>query len=640
LVALALNKINKSFGADEVLGDVSLVLTDEQCLGLVGPNGAGKTTLLRIICGEMAADSGAVSITNPAGVGYLSQEVPAGTEQTVWQTMLAVFDSVFALEERMRALEHEMAHAAADSDAWRRVSREYERVTRAFEEADGYGYKSAIGGVLKGLGLGEETFEQPVATLSGGQRARLALGRLLLKKPTLLLLDEPTNHLDAGAIEWLEGYLKSWRGAVVLVSHDRWFLDQLCTHVAGLYNGALCVETGNYSAFAVKRQEQRRLQQKAYEHNKREIKRQEAVIERYKTWGRSGGGKNFIKAQAREHLLEKMDRVERPEAERARMTLRLGAGAGGDDVLTAESLSMAFDDKTLFEALDLRLFKGDRAALVGPNGVGKTTLLRIAAGRLSPASGSVILGAGVKAGYYDQLQEGLDVGSVIEELRNAYPSNTDGELRNLLAAFLFAGDDAFKPVSALSGGEKGRLSLLKLMLSRPSLLLLDEPTNHLDMDSREVLEEALRGFEGTILFVSHDRYFINRVANRVLELKDGALTAFDGNWSDYQTALEVKRSAISQQPFFDDGLTKTEAARRKRASREEEQRVKETQMRVAQIEKDIAQAEERLKGIEEQLANPAAIAETELIALSSEHETMQRHIEALMEQWETAHQIE
>lgn len=637
MVALTINNISKSFGADEVLKNISLMLTDEQRLGLVGPNGAGKTTLLRIISGEMAADSGSVSIANPAGLGYLSQEVPAGTQDTVWQTMLAVFDDVFAMEKRMRELEHEMADAAADSDAWRRVSREYERVTRAFEEADGYGYKSAIGGVLKGLGLEEETFEQPVDTLSGGQRARLALGRLLLKKPTLLLLDEPTNHLDAGAIEWLEGYLKSWRGAVILVSHDRWFLDQLCTHVAGLYNNTLSVETGNYSAFAMKRQEQRHLQQKAYEHNQKEIKRQEAVIERYKVWGRSGGGKNFIKAQARQHLLDKMERVERPDAERARMSLQLDGGASGEDVLTAENLSMSFGDKSLFEDLSFRLFRGDSAALVGPNGVGKTTLLRIVAGRLMPLSGDVELGTGVKAGYYDQLQEGLsDRLTVIEELREAYPSKTDAELRNMLAGFLFFGDDVFKPISALSGGEKGRLALLKLMMARPALLLLDEPTNHLDMDSREALEDALIDFDGTILFVSHDRYFINRVASRVLELKDRSLTSFEGNWSDYQAMLEARKNAASQPAYIDDGLTKTEAAKRRRLSREEEQRAKEAQLRVTQIEKEIAQAEQRLQQIETKLADPSVLKETDIVALSGEHEAVQRQIEALMDRWEQA----
>jgi ATP-binding cassette subfamily F protein 3 len=639
LVALTLNNINKSFGADEVLKNISLTVTDEQRLGLVGPNGAGKTTLLRIICGEMAADSGSVSIANPAGLGYLSQEVPSGTQDTVWQTMLAVFDDVFALEKRMRALEHEMADAAADSDAWRRVSREYERVTHAFEEADGYGYKSAIGGVLKGLGLGEETFEQPVDTLSGGQRARLALGRLLLKKPTLLLLDEPTNHLDADATEWLEGYLKSWRGAVVLVSHDRWFLDQLCTHVAGLYNNTISVETGNYSAFAMKRQEQRRLQQIAYEHNQKEIKRQEAVIERYKVWGRSGGGKNFIKAQARQHLLDKMERLERPEAERGRMSLSLSGGGSGEDVLNAEGLGMAFGEKKLFSDLNFQLFRGDSAALVGPNGVGKTTLLRIVAGRLMPTAGDVELGAGVKIGYYDQLQESLcERLTVIEELREAYPAKTDAELRNMLAGFLFFGDDVFKPISALSGGEKGRLALLKLMMARPALLLLDEPTNHLDMDSREALEDALIDFDGTILFVSHDRYFINRVATRVLELKNGEMSAFEGNWTDYQAFLEARRSTAAQPAYISDGLTKTEAARRRRAEREEEQRAKETQQRVAQIEKEIAQAEQRLKQIETALAEPAELADTDIVALSGEHEAVQRQLEELMDRWEKAHE--
>jgi ATPase subunit of ABC transporter with duplicated ATPase domains len=426
LVALTLHNIRKSFGADEVLKDISLTVMDEQRLGLVGPNGAGKTTLLRIICGEMTADSGSVSVANPAGVGYLSQEVPAGTRDTVWQTMLAVFDDVFAMEKRMRELEHQMADAAEDSDAWRRVSREYERLTCAFEEAGGYGYKSAISGVLKGLGLCEETFEQPVDTLSGGQRARLALGRLLLRKPTLLLLDEPTNHLDADATEWLENYLKSWRGAMILVSHDRWFLDQLCTHVAGLNNGRLTVETGNYSAYAMKRQEQRRLQQKAYEHNQKEIKRQEAVIERYNE------------------------------------------------------------------------------------------------------------------------------------------------------------------------------------------------------------------FEGTILFVSHDRYFINRVATRILELRDGALTSFEGNWSDYQAFLEARKAAAGMPAYLDSGLTKTEAARRRRAEREELQCAKEARQRVSQVEKEIAQAEQRLKQIETAMADPAALSEADIMALSGEYEQLQQQLDALMEEWEQA----
>ena len=638
MVALTLHNISKSFGADEVLKNISLTVTDEQRLGLVGPNGAGKTTLLRIICGEEAPDSGTVSVANPAGVGYLSQEVPSGTRDTVWQTMLAVFDDVFAMEKRMRALEHQMADAAEDSDAWRRVAREYERLTRAFEEAGGYGYKSAISGVLKGLGLDEETFEQPVNTLSGGQRARLALGRLLLRKPALLLLDEPTNHLDAEATEWLENYLKSWRGAMILVSHDRWFLDQLCTHVAGLSNGKLTVETGNYSAYAMKRQEQRRLQQKAYEQNQKEIKRQETVIERYKTWGRIGGGKNFIKAQTRQRLLDKMERVERPEAERARMSFRLsGGGMTGEDVLTSEGLGMAFGDKTLFENVNFKLQRGDSAALVGPNGAGKTTLLRIVANRLKPTAGDVELGAGVKVGYYDQLHEGLcEHLTVLEEVREADPSKSDGELRSMLAGFLFYGDDVFKPVSALSGGEKGRLALLKLMMARPTLLLLDEPTNHLDMDSREVLEDALIEFDGTILFVSHDRYFINRVATRILELRDGALTSFEGNWSDYQAFLEARKAAADMPAYLDSGLTKTEAARRRRAEREEAQRAKEARQRVTQVEKEIAQAEQRLKQIETALGDPAALSEADVMALSGEYEQLQRQLNALMEQWEQA----
>jgi len=323
LTILTLKNINKSFGADVVLKDVSFTLTDEMRIGLVGPNGAGKTTLMRIVCGEMTADGGSVSIAPGAEVGYLAQEVPAGTQTTVWETMLAVFERAFALEARMREIEHEMEDAAADADKWERISREYDRVTRAFEDAGGYGYKSAINGVLKGLGLPEETFDRAVSTLSGGQRARLALARLLLQKPSLLLLDEPTNHLDTDAVGWLEEYLTTWQGAVVAVSHDRYFLDRLCTHTADMHRGVVDVYIGNYSAFIMQREEKRRLQEKAFEHNQREIKRQEKIIEQYYNWGRINGGKNFIKAKARENLLSKMERVERPESERDKMALQL-----------------------------------------------------------------------------------------------------------------------------------------------------------------------------------------------------------------------------------------------------------------------------------------------------------------------------
>ncbi len=635
MIALSLKDIAKSFGADTVLDSVSLTLTDVMRMGLVGPNGAGKTTLLRIICGEISADSGTVSMAD--GAGYLKQEVSEGTQVTVWDTMLSVFSHAFALEKRMRELEHAMDDASGDETAWQRISHEYERVTQSFEEADGYGYKSAINGVLKGLGLFEDVYDRSVCTLSGGQRARLMLAKLLLEKPKLLLLDEPTNHLDTDAVSWLEGYLKTWQGAVMIVSHDRWFLDQTCTHIADLHRGVADVYIGNYSSFVLQRDEKRRLQQKAYEHNQREITRQKKVIEQYKAWGNSGGGKNFIKMHARETLLNKMDKVERPEDDQGRISLRLGTAArGSSDVLQMEGIEMAWQDAPpLFSDIGLHLFKGERAALTGPNGVGKTTLLRVAAQRLTPTQGEIVTGTGVSVGYYDQLQENLDTRhTVIEEMRGDYPEFSDGELRNVLASFLFLGDDVFKPVSALSGGEKGRLSLLKLMLGKDNLLLLDEPTNHLDMDSREMLEEALCEFEGTVLFVSHDRYFINKVATRVLELKSGALNSYQGNWSDYLNALEkMSLPEISEEP----GMTKTAAAKQKRSEKEREAALREAKKRIAQIEKDIEAAECHLAEIEAQLADPSALDSQQICELSEQYERQYEAVETLMEKWERAH---
>ena len=631
MIALSLKDVAKSFGADTILDSVTLTLTSHMRLGLIGRNGAGKTTLLRIISGELTADAGSVSV--PLSAGYLRQEVPAGTQKTVWEEMLSVFDDAFALEQRLRALEHDMEDAADDEAAWQRISREYEKATQAFEEAGGYGYKSAISGVLHGLGLGADVHERAVCTLSGGQRSRLMLAKLLLEKPQLLLLDEPTNHLDTDAVYWLEGYLKMWQGAVIIVSHDRWFLDQTCTHIAELQRGKADLYIGNYTAYTDQRAEKRRLAQKAYERNQAELGRHKKVIEQYKAWGRAGGGKNFIKAQARETLMNKIERVERPESEIARISLRLNSKMrSGNEVLMVEGVTMAFGDQPpLFTALDLELRNGDRAALVGPNGIGKTTLLRIAAQKLAPLEGDVRTGVGVLRGYYDQHQQTLSATcTVIEELRNDFPGLTDGELRNALAAFLFCGDDVFKPISALSGGEKGRLSLLKLMLGGHNLLLLDEPTNHLDMDSREMLEDALCAFDGTVLLVSHDRYFINKVATRVLELKGSGLTAFDGNWSDYANALEQ-----AQRPQEETStITKTAATKQKKADKQAELQAKETKKRAKQLETDILDAEAQLEDIAALLEDPAGLDAEEITALSQAYADMQTKIDALLSEWE------
>ena len=636
MTVLSLKNICKSFGAEQILSDVSFSLQDDTRMGLVGSNGAGKTTLLKIICGQTGRDAGTVNMPSGLRVGYLAQEADISSSETVWALMRSVFDEAFALEEKMRSLEEDMAHAADDAALWRRISAEYERVTQAFERAGGWGYKSAIKGVLTGLGLGADVYERQVDTLSGGQRSRLFLARLLLEKPGLLLLDEPTNHLDADAIGWLEGYLKQWAGAIVVVSHDRWLLDQLCEMMVSLEECSASVYGGNYTSFVAQREERRAQMIKAYEQNQSERLRQKQMIERYQVWGRIGGGKNFIKANAKKKALEKMENLERVGGERAKMSLNLGsAGRGGNDVLLAENLAMGFDDLPLFDGLDIDMKKGDRAALVGANGIGKTTLLRIIAGKLAPTAGSVKLGAGVKIGFYDQMQEGLDPRlSMIEQMREVYPQMDDGLIRNMLAGFLFYGDDVFKPISALSGGEKGRLSLLILMLGQGNLLLLDEPTNHLDMDSCEVLENALLGFDGTVLFVSHDRYFINKIANRVLEMKQSGVTQFGGSWGEYMAHLEKLKTG---EPEYGDGQTKTQIAKDKRARRDEELRQREAKRRVKQIEKDIASREVKLEQIEAELENPHGMDEQALHALARQHEDVQTQIDALMQQWERAH---
>lgn len=637
MVALSLRNIKIAFGAEQILTDVSLTLTDDMRLGIVGPNGVGKTTLLRIICGELVADGGSVGLSYGASVGYLPQETGRGGEETVWQTMLSVFAGAFALEERLRSLEHSMEDAAADPDKWDRISKEYENLTRAFEEAGGYSYKSAIAGVLKGLGIGEDMYGQSVSTLSGGQRSRLSLARLLLQKPSVLLLDEPTNHLDTDAAGWLEDYLKSWQGAVVIVSHDRWFLDQLCTHIAEMQGGEAEMYAGNYTSYAAQRQEKRETAQKAYELGQKELSRQKKIIEQYYAWGRQTGGNNFVRAKSREKLLAKMDFAEKVSPDRRKMNLKLKAeGRGGNDVLKAENLAMAFDGVPLFSNVNIELKKGDRAALIGPNGIGKTTLLRIISSNLAPIEGEVTLGAGVEPGYYDQLLQDLNMkNTVIEEMRDGHPLLKDGELRNVLASFLFCGDDVFKNISSLSGGEKGRLSLLKLMMGKGNLLLLDEPTNHLDMDSREVLEDALLGFDGTVLLISHDRYFINKVATRIFDMKGGGIEIYEGNWTDYLERLERDRKR--QFAEADSGLTKTGAAKLKRAEREKEQRAKEAQERVKRIERDIETFEARLAEIETLLSDPKAPDGDKLEELSKEYAGLQAKIEEAMREWEQAH---
>lgn len=634
MTILTLKNISKSFGIDVVLKDVSFTVTDESVLGLVGSNGAGKTTLLKIITGEHTYDSGSVIMPSNRSISYLEQETNEATEKTVWELMLSVFDHVFALEDRMRSLELAMSEAIDDQQKWDKISHEYEKATLSFEQAGGYGYESSIKGVLTGLGLKGDVYEQKVNTLSGGQRSRLYLAKMLLEKPDLLLLDEPTNHLDITALQWLEGYLKQWQGAVVIVSHDRYFLDQLCNEIVEIEYGVSTSYKGNYTDYINEREIKRELQMKAYEKNQLEIKRYKQMIERYKSWGRQGAHKSFVKARAKQRELDKMERIDKV-TNKSSMHLSLSTSyRGGNDVLTAENLSMSFDELELFRGLDLDLFRGDKAALVGANGIGKTTLLRILASKLEPKTGTITLGSKIALSYYDQLQQNLDPQlTIIEQMREEYPDMNDGEIRNCLAGFLFYGDDIDKSINTLSGGEKGRLSLLIMMLGKGNLLLLDEPTNHLDMDSREVLESALSDFDGTVLFVSHDRYFINKLATRVLEMKSDDVVQYKGNWNDYQEFLEKQKQAELYEAT-ESNLTKTAQLKQKKEQRKAAAAEREQKKKLKELEDLIEQAESEMAEIEQKLSRPEELDENGISELSKQHEQVQQEIDDMMHEWE------
>ncbi len=632
MIQLTLEKIGKYYGVDTVLEDISLALQDRQRLGIVGANGAGKTTLLRIVTGELAADEGRVYRSDSLRLGYLAQESMTVPDGTPWEEMLTVFADVFAMEDRLRRLEHDMGEAVNDEPTLTRLSNEYARLTERFEAANGYGYRSAILGVLKGLGFDDEQINRRASTLSGGQQSRLGLAKLLLRRPDLLLLDEPTNHLDIGSIGWLEDYLNSYAGAVIVVSHDRYFLDAVCNSIGEISNHRLSLYEGNYTEYMIEREERIRLQQKAYDLNRREIERHEQIIRRYKQYNRE---KSIRAAHSWEKKLSKIERVDQVREE---ATVRFAfetTRRTGSDVLLAEGLGKSFGPVRLFQNMDLTIRAGDRVGIVGRNGIGKTTLLRILMGELVQEAGHFQWGTGVQVGYYDQKQQGLSPEkTVIDEVWDAYRTLEPQKIRDTLAAFLFRGDDVDKRIADLSGGERGRVALIKLLLGRYNVLLLDEPTNHLDTASCQVLEDALLDFDGTLLFVSHDRYFINRIATRVIEMTDDGVTDYPGNWDAYLNHKAVE----NRPPAFDpnEGLTKTERRRQDRQSREAEAELRERRREVKRLEDAITAAEGELAALEEQLSDPAALSPGEIAALSARHDEQKQACDALVEQWETA----
>ncbi len=630
---LACQNIEKSFDGELLLQDVNFHIEEREKAALIGINGAGKTTLLRIIMGELPADNGQVILSRGKTIGYLAQHQEIDTNLSIYGSLLEMKQHILDIEQNMRALEKEMKHASGEELS--KIMESYSRLTQKFEQENGYACKSEIIGVLKGLGFEEKDFDKMVSTLSGGQKTRVALGRLLLSSPDIILLDEPTNHLDMDSIAWLETYLLNYPGAVFIVSHDRYFLDKVVTKIVELDNTKATVFTGNYSAYSEKKAQLRKAAYQAYLNQQQEIKHQEEVIAKLRQFNRE---KSIRRAESREKMLEKMEVLEKPTEVDAAMRISLKPRiTSGNDVLMVEHLSKSFPSLPLFQDLNFTIKRGEKVAIIGNNGTGKTTILKIL-NRLLPADeGSFRLGSKVHIGYYDQEHHVLHMEkTVFEEISDEYPKLTNTEIRNLLAAFLFTGDDVFKPISALSGGERGRVSLAKLMLSEANFLILDEPTNHLDIISKEILEDALKSYEGTVLYVSHDRYFINRTATRILELTNQKLVNYIGNYDYYLEKKEELTSVYAPQLQEEKPLEKVSSTKQDWQQKKEEQaRIRKRENELKKTEKAIEELETRDKEIDEELAKPEVATDpSKCIPLSAEKGEIAEKLEELYEKWE------
>ena len=587
---LSCNNISKSFGTDVIIKSCSFNIEDHEKAAIVGINGAGKSTLLKIITGIEPADTGLVTLAKDKTLGYLSQQQNLNSDNTIYDELLSVKQYILDMEAQLRSIENQMK--SADDTALETLMKKYSDLNHELELNNGYAYKSEITGVLKGLGFAEEDFTLNVNTLSGGQKTRVALGRLLLSKPDIILLDEPTNHLDMESISWLENYLLNYSGAVLIVAHDRYFLDKIVSKIIELDNGYATVFSGNYTDYASKKAILRNMQLKEYLNQQREIKHQEEVITKLKQFNRE---KSIKRAESREKMLNKMEFVDKPEILNDKMDIKLEPNViSGNDVLTVDNLTKGFDGTVLFDNICFQIKRGERVALIGSNGTGKTTILKLINGIIPADSGSIYLGAKVNIGYYDQEHHVLDPDKTIfDEIRDAYPDLNNTQIRNTLAAFLFTNEDVFKYIKDLSGGERGRVSLAKLMLSNANFLILDEPTNHLDITSKEILENALNSYTGTVLFVSHDRYFINSTATRIIELANKTVVNYIGNYDYY---LE-KKDILGAKPITNNTSKSSSSAISKLIWQEE--KVKQAQQK--KIKNEIKRTEERMALIEAEI---------------------------------------
>ncbi|MCI6432147.1 MAG: ABC-F family ATP-binding cassette domain-containing protein [Oliverpabstia sp.] len=630
---LSCQNINKSIGVNEILKNASFHLEEREKAALIGPNGAGKSTLLKIIMQEMSADSGEVIISRGKTIGYLAQHQELKSGRSIYDELLDVKQYILDMEEKIRSMEKRMKTVTGrELDV---LLSDYSRLTHQFELENGYACRSEVTGVLKGLGFTEEEFSKSVDTLSGGQKTRVALGRLLLSNPDIILLDEPTNHLDMDSIAWLENYLVNYKGAVFIVSHDRYFLDKVVTKIVEIDHSNVRMFMGNYSAYAQKKAMIREAQYKAWLNQQQEIKHQEEVIAKLKSFNRE---KSIKRAESREKMLDKMEVLDKPVEDNSEMRLTLSPRIiSGNDVLTVTGLSKAFPNQQLFSNVDFSIKRGERVAIIGANGTGKTTLLKILNGLILPDDGEFELGSKVQIGYYDQEHHVLDMEkTVFEEMSDTYPYLTNTEIRNVLAAFLFTGDDVFQQIKTLSGGERGRVSLAKLMLSEANFLILDEPTNHLDIVSKEILENALNSYTGTLLYVSHDRYFINQTATRILDLTNQSMVNYIGNYDYYlEKKEELTQIYAPEAEKLEEQQTASSNKQDWMQKKEEQARLRKRENDLKKTEAEIERLETRDKEIDEEMNQPeTAVNVAECVRLSKEKAEIAEKLEELYEKWE------